>query len=230
MTPDELPADMEAVVSEWLDMAQRVEPSTISTIRGVPVCQTEIDDLRDLLKAYQERGRALETRTPAPEGEASLWGCADGNGIDPRLVFRDRPTAEQVAADTNMVVQPLYAPPVVPVGSREESMTTPDIAGLCKRLRAVESSRHDGVTTNWYRNTDGPEAADALERQAAEIKRLREEMAGMETRLRRWEPRVSLDLSVASGRSFGAALTGEDTATLSLSGKTQTDARTRGDG
>ena len=59
--------------------------------------------------------------SPAPEGEASLWGCADGNGIDPRLVFRDRPTAEQVAADTNMVVQPLYASPVVPVGvSREE--------------------------------------------------------------------------------------------------------------
>jgi hypothetical protein len=63
----------------------------------------------------------METRTPAPEGEASLWGCADGNGIDPRLVFRDRPTAEQVAADTNMVVRPLYASPFVPVGvSREE--------------------------------------------------------------------------------------------------------------
>jgi hypothetical protein len=51
---------------------------------------------------------------PEPEGEASLWGCADGNGIDPRYVFRDRPTAEQVAADMNMVVRPLYASPVVP--------------------------------------------------------------------------------------------------------------------
>jgi hypothetical protein len=61
----------------------------------------------------------MKARTPAPEGEASLWGCADGNGIDPRLVFRDRPTAEQVAADTDMVVQPLYASPVVPV-SREK--------------------------------------------------------------------------------------------------------------
>jgi len=64
---------------------------------------------------------AWNRRTPAPEGEASLWGCADGNGIDPWLVFRDRPTAEQVAADMNMVVRPLYASPVVPVGvSREE--------------------------------------------------------------------------------------------------------------
>jgi hypothetical protein len=35
------------------------------------------------------------------------------------LVFRDRPTAEQVAADMNMVVQPLYASPVVPVGVSE---------------------------------------------------------------------------------------------------------------
>lgn len=58
-------------------------------------------------------------------------------------------------------------------------MTTPDIAGLCKRLRAVESSRvHGGfsadrATTNWHRNPDGPEAADTLERQAAEIERLR---------------------------------------------------------
>ena len=40
-------------------------------------------------------------------------------------------------------------------------MTTPDIAGLCKRLRAS----HGGV----YRK----EAADTLERQAAEIERLR---------------------------------------------------------
>ena len=41
----------------------------------------------------------------------------------------------------------------------------------------------------------------------AAVERMRGEMAGMETRLRRWEPRVSLDLWVASGRPFGAALT-----------------------
>jgi hypothetical protein len=52
-------------------------------------------------------------------------------------------------------------------------MTTPDIAGLCERLRAVESSGHGSVTTNWHRNPDGPPAADTLERQAAQIERLR---------------------------------------------------------
>jgi hypothetical protein len=49
---------------------------------------------------------------------------------------------------------------------------TPDIAGLCERLRAVESSGHGGVTTHWHRNPDGPEAAGTIERQAAEIERL----------------------------------------------------------
>jgi hypothetical protein len=53
-------------------------------------------------------------------------------------------------------------------------MTTPDIAGLCKRLR-----------DNW----DWPsllmnEAADTLERQAAEIERLRDKVEGLGTDLR----------------------------------------------
>lgn len=79
-------------------------------------CATDAYDGNKNLMAEQNA-----SRTPAPEGEVSLWGCADGNGIDPRYVFRDRPTAEQVAADMNMVVRPLYASPVVPVGvSREE--------------------------------------------------------------------------------------------------------------
>jgi hypothetical protein len=73
MGADELPADMEAVVSEWLDMAQRVEPSTISTIRGVPICQTEIDYIRALLKAYQEQRRALEPFAKA----AALFDTGD---------------------------------------------------------------------------------------------------------------------------------------------------------
>jgi hypothetical protein len=81
-------------------------------------------------------------------------------------------------------------------------MTTPDIAGLCERLRAVESSRHDGVTTNWHRNPDGPPAADALERQAAENERLREALEEADRLL--------------------VAFTGEGTATLGLSDKTQT--------
>jgi len=90
----------------------------------------------------------MEARTPAPEGEVLLWGCADGNGIDPRLVFRDRPTAEQVAVDTNMVVQPLYASPVVPVGVGRE-----DIAAMAWRFRGNE--RLGGP---WY---DGAKPSDS---------------------------------------------------------------------
>jgi hypothetical protein len=64
-------------------------------------------------------------------------------------------------------------------------MTTPDIAGLCERLRVVESSRvHGGfsadrATTNWHRNPDGPQAADTLERQAAKIKQLEKALAAI---------------------------------------------------
>jgi len=50
MTPD----DMEAVVSEWLALASQVWP------RCVPVSEGEIDAIRALLLAYQERGRALD--------------------------------------------------------------------------------------------------------------------------------------------------------------------------
>jgi hypothetical protein len=107
-------------------------------------------------------------------------------------------------------------------------MTTPDIAGLCERLRAVESSGHGGVTTNWHRNPDGIEAADTLERQAAEIERLREAAQAV---IDRWEAPRWKDVPATAVfiANLKATLTGEDTATLSLSGKTQTDARTGGD-
>jgi hypothetical protein len=51
-------------------------------------------------------------------------------------------------------------------------MTTPDIAGLCERLRERRSHMTE-VSAGMLFNTDGPEAADTLERQAAEIERLR---------------------------------------------------------
>ena len=118
-------------------------------------------------------------------------------------------------------------------------MTTPDIAGLCERLRVVESSGHGGVTTNWNRNPDGPEAADTLERQAAEIERLREALVAkadegmlvLETLAKMTPDRAHRHVKegLTLARKARAALTGEDTATLSLSDKTQTDARTRGD-
>jgi hypothetical protein len=107
-------------------------------------------------------------------------------------------------------------------------MTTPDIAGLCERLRAVESSGHSGVTTNWHRNPDGPEAADTLERQAAEIERLRGALERIASTLLLNDGRAGRRLGQAVTEAR-AALTGEDTATLSLSGKTQTDTCTRGD-
>jgi hypothetical protein len=92
-------------------------------------------------------------------------------------------------------------------------MTTPDIAGLCKRLR-----------DNW----DWPsllmtEAADTLERQAAENKRLRVALERIA------DPR-NIHFAGDAQVVARAALTGEDAATLSLSGETQTDDRTRGDG
>jgi len=75
-----------------------------------------------------------------------------------------------------------------PLARKGPTMT--DIAGLCERLRAVESSRGPSnwsgireVTTNWHRNPDGTKAADALERQAAEIERLRDKVEGLESDL-----------------------------------------------
>jgi len=89
-------------------------------------------------------------------------------------------------------------------------MTTPDIAGLCKRLRAVESSQGPSnwsdirqVTTKWYRNPDGPKAAKTLERQAAEIERLR---TGLEKVAAYYGPGHRIT-EIAR-----AALTGKDTA------------------
>ncbi len=52
-------------------------------------------------------------------------------------------------------------------------MTTPDIAGLCERLRVHRNAVVCGVRMPEYVNPDGPQAADTLERQAAEIERLR---------------------------------------------------------
>lgn len=41
----------------------------------------------------------------------ALWGCADGNGVDPRLIFRDRADALAAAAELGLTVQALYAAP-----------------------------------------------------------------------------------------------------------------------
>jgi hypothetical protein len=54
MTPDELPADMEAVVARLEGDATRPSWNAFCSV-------VRKDDLRDLLKAYQEQRRALET-------------------------------------------------------------------------------------------------------------------------------------------------------------------------
>jgi hypothetical protein len=75
-------------------------------------------------------------------------------------------------------------------------MTTPDIAGLCKRLR-----------DNW----DWPsllmtEAADTLERQAAEIKRLRSALERLANKDNEFDSEAQI---IAE-----ATLTGEDTTSV----------------
>jgi len=52
-----------------------------------------------------------------------------------------------------------------------------DIAGLCERLRRLRSLPSNPLARSGFGqlvNPDGPKAADTLERQAAEIERLRE--------------------------------------------------------
>ena len=87
-------------------------------------------------------------------------------------------------------------------------MTTPDIAGLCERLRR-KAGFNDPVTGEYVNfpiyGPDGPEAADTLERQAAEIERLRELL-----RLIRDTPANEFDAVDVANR-LRAALTGEDT-------------------
>ena len=83
-------------------------------------------------------------------------------------------------------------------------MTTPDIAGLCERLRETRSvwSEAKEASIKRRRNPDGPEAADTLERQAAEIERLR---TGLEKVAAYYGPGHRIT-EIAR-----AALTGEDT-------------------
>jgi hypothetical protein len=84
-------------------------------------------------------------------------------------------------------------------------MTTPDIAGLCERLR--RSGRNTcGMETNNPVNPDGPKAADTLERQAAEIKRLQNLLNGRDDFI----VGEGLWPKFCDGLPPRAALTGED--------------------
>ncbi len=95
-------------------------------------------------------------------------------------------------------------------------MTTPDIAGLCERLRAPKPGVLMDITGRLHpkdrANPDGPQAADALERQAAEIERLREALAAVTACAIPIEMSCPLQWSVEDRaiRLVDAALTGED--------------------
>ncbi len=128
-------------------------------------------------------------------------------------------------------------------------MTTPDIAGLSNRDPATFPT--NDPTNPLHRLADDLQrgrlkvegvkedvtyALSTLERQAAAIERLREALEEIKALpdLSK-NPADNFDRGARAARLNAAdiaraALTGEDTATFRLSGKTQTDARTRGDG
>ena len=73
-------------------------------------------------------------------------------------------------------------------------MTSHDnVTDIVERFRKVEGSSPDriGISTNWYRNPDGPEAADLIEAQQADLAKLRKQVENAREALER----------ISSGRS-----------------------------
>jgi hypothetical protein len=93
-------------------------------------------------------------------------------------------------------------------------MTTTDIAGLCERLRR-KAGFNDPVTgkyVNFPTQPDGPKAADTIERQAAEIERLRGTLGGIKWRSAcKDNMEFSATITCWQMDAIRAALTGEDT-------------------
>jgi len=99
-------------------------------------------------------------------------------------------------------------------------MTTPDIAAQCERLRRLRSLPSNPLARSGFGqlvNPDGPKAADTIERQAAEIERLRGALSGINQLARDRLALIPADLvhgSVIGQLLFDilgrAILTGED--------------------
>ena len=91
-------------------------------------------------------------------------------------------------------------------------MTTPDeLERAVKRL--TKAAKEPAAWSNYHSEARTDDLRLLLSERAellATVERMRGEMAGMETRLRRWEPRVSLDLSVACAITRAALTTGEE--------------------
>lgn len=86
-----------------------------------------------------------------------------------------------------------------------------NVTDLCERLRAHRTVVVCGVRMPDYLNYDGPEAADTIERQAAEIERLRGKVASWAEQIDAisWTVNTSaLDGLISEMRR--TALTGED--------------------
>jgi len=85
-----------------------------------------------------------------------------------------------------------------------------DIAGLCERLRATYLNGGPiNIRKGHLRNPDGPEAANTLERQAAEIERLQNLLNGRDDFI----VGEGLWPKFCDGLPPRAALTGEDPGT-----------------
>ena len=65
-------------------------------------------------------------------------------------------------------------------------MTHDNVTDIVGRLRKVEGSSPDriGISTNWYRNPEGPEAADIIEAQQADLATLRKQLENAREALR----------------------------------------------
>jgi hypothetical protein len=99
-------------------------------------------DGKDIHNTIVMNNEAWNRRTPAPEGEAVAWGCFDANGLDDKMVYRDRRRAEDAAFafTPSLTVNALYASPVVPVGSGEA------VAALRARYEKVKATPYSPGT------------------------------------------------------------------------------------
>jgi hypothetical protein len=98
-------------------------------------------------------------------------------------------------------------------------MTTPDIAGLCERLRGdLPFHEDDGAVNECAVYARLTQAADTLERQAAEIERLREAAECAADTMRaeslcldgNKRTQTTSDVLMKQALALEAALTGED--------------------
>ena len=126
MTPDELPADMEAVVARLEGDATRPSWNAFCSV-------VRKDDLRDLLKAYQEQRRALEEL----RAENSTL-----RAIRPRAYELDRPAEVlRLFRETSGYLKTCQGKCGSDIAGRKHAMTALDAAAA--DLRAALNQKGD---------------------------------------------------------------------------------------